>query len=98
MRSCAGLKKVIVDEWQTVKVNEGVVVCVLGKDDPMDEKVVEVVDEIYLPMKAPDGTEDTQQYHGLENVSIGATDYGCTQNILLKNGQKIVFKSSHPDY
>ena len=69
--------------------------CVLEKDDLLEEKVVEVieekvvepvVEEIYLPMKAPDGTEDTQQYHGLENVSIGYKDYGCTKNILLKNG------------
>ena len=86
MRLCTGLRKVIVDESQTVQVNEGVVVCFLGKDDLMDEKVVEVVDEIYLPMKAPDGTEDSQQYHGLENVSIDNTYDDCTKSILLKNG------------
>ena len=87
LRSVTGLRKVIVDELQTVQVNDGVVVCVLGKDDLLDEKVVEAVEEeIYLPLKAPDGTEDTQMYHGLENVSIGETDYDCTQNILLKNG------------
>ena len=45
MRLCTGLRKVIVDESQTVQVNEGVVVCFLGKDDLMDEKVVEVVEE-----------------------------------------------------
>ena len=41
LRSCIGLRKVIVDEMQTVQVNEGVIVCILGKDDPMDEKVMQ---------------------------------------------------------
>ena len=68
MQPCAGLRKVIVDEWQMVQVNEGVVVCVLGKDDLMEEKVAEVVKEkvvevvkekAALPVAAPAGVEDT---------------------------------------
>ena len=66
----------VVNGSQTVQINEGVIMCILGKDDLMEEKVVEaVVEEIYHPLKIPDDTEDTQQYHGLENASIG---YGCT--------------------
>ena len=34
-------------------------------------------------------------YRGLENISIGGTDLGCAQNILLKDDQQIEFKSSH---
>ena len=77
MRSCIGLRKIVVDKSQKVQVNEGVIICILGKDDPMDEKVIEAAEEIYLPMKAPDGIEDTQQYHGLENVSIGEIGRKC---------------------
>ena len=40
---CTGLRKMIVDESQTVQVNEGVAVCVLGKYDSMDVKIIEVV-------------------------------------------------------
>ena len=47
---------------------------------------VEVVEEVYLPMKTPDDTEDTQMHHGLENVSIGTTYYDCAKDIILKNG------------
>ena len=41
---------------------------------------------IALPVSAPNGTEDTQKYYRVENISIGNPGYGCTRNILLKNG------------
>ena len=64
------LQKLVFDKSQNVQTNQGVV---------REEMVA-------LPAAAPTGTEDTQQYYRVENVNIGDPDYGCTSNILLKNG------------
>ena len=64
------LQKLVFDKSQNVQTNQGVV---------REEMVA-------LPAAAPNGTTDTQKYYRVENVSIGATRFGCTGNILLKNG------------
>ena len=50
-----------------------------------------VVEEIYLPMKAPDGTEDTQKYYKVEMVSFARTGHDCTKFITLRDGTKMEF-------
>ena len=55
-------------------------------DDGQGEQTVSCNAGVILRHFDSHGKEDTQRYCGLENVSIGATHFDCTQNIFLKNG------------